>query len=247
MASVMRARIGVVLAALLFLAGCGEQTTDALKSALRGYFREMNAEAAGRRDDVDVRGEGLVISVYTFNPNGFIVVGIPCTRCGAEQDIVNYDGTKDVACARCGEKLLAKDMKQADIEARKIKVLPMFKATSETPPIKAEVRYVRREYYWDATGRVELESQEAPEIKTQRAKVRQDLQQISTKVSADVAAVKDFAEGLPDDPGMHRHLATFIGRMEVELHNADVIVTDAPREEPLRNWLFALNPYRPLK
>src|SRR3990172_13099695 len=105
----MRTKVGIVLPALLFLTACEEPSAELFKDAAQRHFAELNAAASDSRRDVDPPGEGIVRHIYNFDPGAIFVLGAPCTKCGEENDIVDYTGKREARCGKCGELILSKD------------------------------------------------------------------------------------------------------------------------------------------
>ena len=222
-------KIGIVVTALLFLAACEPPSADLFKNAARGYFADLNATASETRHDVETTGAGLVRHFYNFDPDASVLLGMTCTKCGEDNDFVDYDGKKPAKCGKCGEVVVPDGLKPADLQSKyPQKAFPMFKITQDAKPMKAEVRYVRRVYYWDSRGRIDLPAQKMGEL------------------IASTTSVHDFADGV-NSPGLHRHLTTYQGKIELELRGARAVAISSVQEKPIRDWLFALQPYKPLK
>lgn len=227
----MRKKVCSAAIALLALTACEEPSEDLFKHAARVYFADQNSTASQNRRDIEDSGTGLVLSYYWFDPGAILILGAPCKKCGEENDIVDYTGKREIRCGKCDEKILDAGKTQTELENSndlRGKVFPAFKVTQNTKPWKAEVRYIRKTYYWDPTGRVELPEGE------------------QGKLQQSTSAVRDYAEGV-HSAGLHRQLSTYHGKIELELRGARAVAVSPAREEPLRTWLYPLQPYVPTK
>jgi len=98
-------------------------------------------------------------------------------------------------------------------------VRQMFELTQDNPakPLRATVRYVRRQWAYDARGTVDLS------------------QRVIERASVDMQYIPTDQQG-GRNPGYHRPDATFVGELEVEYRGGELTVLSHRVEEAVRPW-----------
>jgi hypothetical protein len=219
---------------------------------------------------------GQQYSDYVWNPDLVIVVDLPCERCGTKQIVPGYNPGKNakVFCPTCGagddmggkpvppllEKqvrkalpLLGADLTLEQLEQRagKDNVRRMWepqpRANEQKDPLKIKIRYVRRQWAYDAYGTVAGLTDEArtkgvadPSTFAQSSLPYES----STFVDAGTGATGSLTNvKIPPAPmehyhygGYHRIDALYIGEMEVEFDGATLKMLGQPKEDALRPW-----------
>lgn len=219
---------------LLLGTACSQGTPAEQKAAFSGkiisHFSELNAQAAFNRlnylEDPKAEGAsvGLTFSTYSYQEEKFLIVGVKCDRCNLVQDIINYDPDRDSACAApCGSKELFKkgqDLTSAQSAAQdRYTVLPMFTLESESPPLKATVRFIRHQWQFDSKGIID------PGV----------LDAQGTKLTDRVGSI-DRTPGLKNQLGFYRLLARFRGEVTFEFISGEARITDRKPDVPIRHW-----------
>lgn len=217
---------------LLLGTACSQGTPAEQKVAFSGkitsHFSELNVQASFNRLNYleDPRAEGasagLTFSTYWYQEGKFLIVGVKCGGCSLVQDIINYDPDKDSICAACEFKEIF--MKGFDLTSAQgaaqdsYTVLPMFTLESESPPLKATVRFIRHQWQFDSKGIIdpgELDAQ-------------------GTRLADRVTKI-DRTPGF-GKPGFYRLLATFRGEVTFEFISGEARITDRKPEVPIRHW-----------
>ena len=149
-------------------------------------------------------------SPYMTHPAGFVRKEAGCKTCGGADGKPKEPNADAVA-------------KEAFERAEGAAVQPMFEfASGKDNPnqaMLATVRYVRRQWAYDARGVVDI---------TQR---------VVDRASVDVTHIPTAAEGMAGRPaGFHRLDATFVGEIEFEFRGGELNIKTRRAEEPVRPW-----------
>ena len=193
-----------------------------------------------------VTATGSIYSTYTFDENAFVVFNYKCKTCETKLIITSPEtqylcpscghcpfvqhgagfNRRESPCKTC----LGPDGKPREPAATSIAkesfersegavVKPMFELTQENTakPLIATVRYVRRQWAYDARGTVDLSSK------------------VIERASVDMSYIPSDGQ-TGRSPGYHRLDATFVGEMECEFRGGELTVLKRYAEEAVRPW-----------
>ncbi len=212
------------------------------------YFNNLNDEALTRKqllaaESAEYRKNpglppptGIQFNTFTFSEKGYIAYDVRCKRptCGQAYLVVDYYGLER-KCARCGEVLIPdpdpkKENKPVDMvswlkEKCGADVKPMFEPTHKDTsklPLKAIVRYVRRNWVYDPRGKPDIDLARIPEKSAWKPQIK-------------MAYLPGAAESkIP--PGFHRPDATYVAEQEFQFDGSTLKPIGQPREDFLRPW-----------
>lgn len=237
-----------------------ETLEEQFKAALRRHFDQLNSEALERRDRLRMEREaalanpalrppaGAVVSLYEWDPEGFVVAGFPCQTCGAKLLIPHP--WAQYRCRACGHSpYLAhrpgQDLRRTPCEtclqggkvrepgdvasAQQLKrfegveVKPMYEPREARPDkgiLRASVRYVRRVWAFDERGTVP-----APNPK------------VLERAAVDVGWFPSVeGTGTYNRPGFHRPDSEWVGEITFEFKGGELTELSRRPEEPVRPW-----------
>lgn len=210
------------------------------------YFNALNSEGQSRKDLLRAQTEehrqnpalspptGTQYNSFHFNERGVVAYNVRCKRSSCRQNylVVDYYG-RARECARCGQVLISKTETgtAADWLTKNSggEVKPMFEPTQKDTakmPLKAVVRYVRRNWAYDPRGSLDIDLTRIPDKNTLKAEIK-------------TAYLPGFqeAEGRVRVPaGFHRPDTVFVVEQEFEFDGSSVKPIGPAREEPLRPW-----------
>ncbi len=254
-------------------AGCRPprpQQVAVIKDELTRHFGNLNREAELRKLDLKTPRGGVYEPVslgrqysdYVWHPDLVIVVDVVCARCKTPQTVTDYrpGANPRVLCPRCGagdDKAKEKSpplleaklaLEQLERKVGEKNVRKMFDLSAEgaaKEAVRGKVRFLRRQWIYDASGRVEVAGRGA------------EVGELLTSAPYDGEKVVDI-DGRPTAPsllpgarinptmnnyyygGYHRLDMTYVGEMEVEYDGGLKIVSE--HEEPVRPWNLRLDP-----
>jgi hypothetical protein len=231
-----------LLGAALLGCGCGpgelEQQEELMRRQIQAHFEALNlASAAARQAYLDgpddpANAAGLAFSSYEYRQDGILVVGVTCPICSLKQDVLPYRsgaGARCVAGCDRDKKLIEPNKKPEELKALfGDKVLSMFeKIEGEEKTLRARVRYVRSQWYFDPEGIIDPPVG-GPTAKTLAARLAEDFK-------------AGHFGGVPSLPergiqGFHRQMATFRGEAIFEYRGGRTRRVETQPEIPLRAW-----------
>lgn len=238
-------RRAALLLSAVSLASCGANLTQtAFVRELERHFNNLNADALSRREMLSSQTAaymknpagppptGIQYSSFHFDEKGWIAYNVKCGRpdCGQSYLVVDYYG-KERLCARCGWTLLKAKPKEGDVakwlkDDVKAEVKPMFEPASKSSPMKATVRYIRRTWVYDPSGKSDIDVSKIGESKW-KAEIKADY--------------LPGASGAKVPAGFHRPDAVFVAEQEFEFDGKALKAVGMPREEAVRPWLELRN------
>jgi prepilin-type N-terminal cleavage/methylation domain-containing protein len=108
----------------------------------------------------------------------------------------------------------------------KAEVKPMFELKSKSEPMKATVRYLRRNWSFDASGRSDIDVSRIPDGTSDKKNNHTDYLPGAGKAGA----------------GFHRPDATYVVEQEFEFDGSTLKAVGPAREEPVAPWNEIWNP-----
>jgi len=189
---------------------------------------------------------GAIYSTYLWDENAFIVFNYKCKTCETRLIITSPEteylcpscghcpyvqhpanfNRRESPCKLClgpdgkpREPNASLITKEAFERSEGASVRQMFELTQDNPakPLRATVRYVRRQWAYDARGTVDLS------------------QRVIERASVDMQYIPTDQQG-GRNPGYHRPDATFVGELEVEYRGGELTVLSHRVEEAVRPW-----------
>lgn len=230
------------------LAACKAPPQDKMLAGfaqeLHHYFNNLNDEALTRKELLATESAeyrknpalppptGTQFNTFSFSEKGHIAYDVRCKRptCGQGYLIVDYYGLER-KCSRCGEILIPAAPEKLPSVAAWLKencgadVKPMFEPTQKDTskmPLKATVRYVRRNWVYDPRGKSDIDLARIPEKSTWKPQIK--MAYLPGATESKIPA------------GFHRPDATYVAEQEFQFDGSSLKPIGQPREVFLRPW-----------